>query len=147
MKAPLPSTTPQDFAATQTVANPEALALVEVVRTAPVHSGPSVSAPTIRYLDANSKVAVLERGNGWARIRDQKTSEEGWVYEPPYLAETHSIDVPSSQGPASSGVEEASLETDDLTTEISQPKANPHRHVRNHFRGRRFGRLRVFRRW
>ena len=147
-QAPLPSTSPQDFATNQAVdSNPDALALVEVVRTAPVHNGPSVSAPTIGYLNANSKLAVLERGNGWARIRDQQTSQEGWVYEPPYLKEVHSIDVPLSQGPASSGVEEASLETDDLTTEISPPKAKPHRHVRNHIRGHRFARLRLFRRW
>jgi hypothetical protein len=146
-QAPLPSTSPQDFATNQAVdSNPDALALVEVVRTAPVHSGPSVSAPTIGYLNANSKLAVLERGNGWARIRDQQTSQEGWVYEPPYLKEAHSLDVPSSEEPAS-GVEEASLETDDPTTEISRPKAKPHRNVRNHFRGRRFGRLGLFRRW
>lgn len=145
-KAPLPSTSSQDYATNQAVeSNPEALALVEAVRIAPVHSAPSVSAPTIRYLDANSKVAVLERGNGWARIREQQTSQEGWVYEPPYLREAHSIDVPTSQEPAS-GVEEASLEPDHLTNEIYRPKAKPHRYVRKHFRGRRFGRLRVFRR-
>ena len=53
----------------------------QLLRGAPVHSGPSVSSAILGHAAAGTEMQLLERNLGWARIRDPGTSREGWIYE------------------------------------------------------------------
>lgn len=53
----------------------------QLLRGAPVHSGPSVSSPKLGYASAGAEMRLLERKLGWVRIMDPATSREGWIYE------------------------------------------------------------------
>ena len=52
----------------------------EVSIAAKVHSGPSVSAPILRYYRVGTKLRVLERQTDWTNIVDPVTSQHGWIY-------------------------------------------------------------------
>ena len=53
----------------------------QLLRGAPLHSGPSVSSAVLGHAAAGTEMQLLERKLGWARIRDPGTSREGWIYE------------------------------------------------------------------
>lgn len=84
----------------------------QLLRDAPVHSGPSVSSPILGYAAANTEMQLLERNLGWVRILDPATSREGWIYE------DH---VTPKEGPGASR-QEAALESDADLGELEQPK-------------------------
>jgi hypothetical protein len=52
----------------------------EVTVAVKVRSGPSISAPTIRYYRAGTRLRVLERQTDWTKIVDPATSKDGWIY-------------------------------------------------------------------
>jgi hypothetical protein len=54
---------------------------VEVSRAAQVHSGPSVSAPTLRFYALGTELHLLGYEQGWFQIADPTTSQQGWIYE------------------------------------------------------------------
>jgi hypothetical protein len=53
----------------------------QLLRGAPVHSGPSVSSAKLGYASAGAEMRLLERNLGWVRIMDPATAREGWIYE------------------------------------------------------------------
>ena len=61
--------------------DPEQHSWGQLLRGAPVHSGPSVSSAILGHAAAGTEMQLLERNLGWARIRDPGTSREGWIYE------------------------------------------------------------------
>ena len=61
--------------------DPEQNSWGQLLRSAPVHSGPSVSSAILGHAAAGTEMQLLERNLGWARIRDPGTSREGWIYE------------------------------------------------------------------
>ena len=56
-----------------------------VIRGATVHSGPSVSAPTIRFYAVGTELQLINYQDGWFQVLDPTTSERGWIYEKYYL--------------------------------------------------------------
>ena len=58
---------------------------VAVIRGATVHSGPSVSAPIVRYYAAGTELHLIGYMHGWLQISDPTTSQQGWIYEKYYL--------------------------------------------------------------
>jgi Bacterial SH3 domain len=52
----------------------------EVTVAVKVRSGPSISAPVIRYYRAGAKLQVLERQTDWTKIVDPATLKDGWIY-------------------------------------------------------------------
>jgi hypothetical protein len=61
--------------------HPEQHSWGQLLRGAPVHSGPSVSSAILGHAAVDTEMQLLERNLGWARIRDPGTSREGWIYE------------------------------------------------------------------
>ena len=58
---------------------------VVVIRGATVHSGPSVSAPTVRLYSVGTELQLTDYQHGWFQILDPVTSQRGWIYEKYYL--------------------------------------------------------------
>jgi hypothetical protein len=56
-----------------------------VVRWATVHSGPSVSAPTVRFYPVGTELQVVDYQSGWFQVLEAATSQRGWIYEKYYL--------------------------------------------------------------
>jgi hypothetical protein len=54
---------------------------VEVSRAARVHAGPSVSASTLRFYPVGTELHFMDYKQGWFRVADPTTSEQGWIYE------------------------------------------------------------------
>ena len=54
---------------------------VEVSRAARVHAGPSVSAATLRFYPVGTELHFMDYNQGWFRVEDATTSEQGWIYE------------------------------------------------------------------
>ena len=54
---------------------------VEVSRAARVHAGPSVSAYTLRFYPVGTELHFMDYKQGWFRVEDPTTSEQGWIYE------------------------------------------------------------------
>jgi hypothetical protein len=54
---------------------------VEVSRAARVHAGPSVSASTLRFYPVGTELHCMDYKQGWFRVADPTTSEQGWIYE------------------------------------------------------------------
>jgi hypothetical protein len=54
---------------------------VEVSRAARVHAGPSVSAATLRFYLVGTELHLMDYKQGWFRVEDPTTSEQGWIYE------------------------------------------------------------------
>jgi hypothetical protein len=64
---------------------PEEMSWVVVIRFANVHSGPSVSAPTVRFYSVGTELQLIDHQFGWFEVLDPATSQRGWIYERYYL--------------------------------------------------------------
>jgi hypothetical protein len=64
---------------------PEEMSWVVVIRFATVHSGPSVSAPTVRFYSVGTELQLIDHQYGWFEVLDPATSQRGWIYERYYL--------------------------------------------------------------
>jgi hypothetical protein len=64
---------------------PEEANWVVVMRFATVHSGPSVSAPTVRLYSVGTELQLIDHQYGWLEVLDPATSQRGWIYERYYL--------------------------------------------------------------
>ena len=53
----------------------------EMLRGAPVHSGPDVSSAVLGYVAAGTEMQLLERELGWVKVLDPATARQGWIYE------------------------------------------------------------------
>jgi len=89
----------------------------QLLRGAPVHSGPSVSSDILGYAAAGTEAQLLERNHGWVRMLDPATSREGWIYEEHITVKAG----PSALGHAD-GRQEAALENDVDPGEVEQPR-------------------------
>ena len=89
---------------------PEQHSWGQLLRGAPLHSGPSVSSAILGHAAAGTEMQLLERNLGWARIRDPGTSREGWIYE------DHITPV---ERPSATGAHEGALPSE--TDEVSKP--------------------------
>jgi hypothetical protein len=58
---------------------------VVVIRGATVHSGPSVSAPTVRFYSVGTELHLINYQYGWFQVLDPVTSQRGWIYAKYYL--------------------------------------------------------------
>ena len=58
---------------------------VFVIRGATVHSGPSISAPTVRFYSVGTELQLIDYQQGWFQVLDPVTSQRGWIYEKYYL--------------------------------------------------------------
>jgi len=58
---------------------------VFVIRGATVRSGPSVSAPTVRFYSVGTELQLIDYQQGWFQVLDPVTSQRGWIYEKYYL--------------------------------------------------------------
>jgi hypothetical protein len=56
-----------------------------VIRWATVHSGPSISAPTVRFYSVGTELQLTDYQQGWFQVLDPATSQRGWIYEKYYL--------------------------------------------------------------
>jgi hypothetical protein len=86
-KAPLPPTSERSETSvplTSEGKNPEAIWVV-VIRWATVHSGPSVSDPTVRFYSVGTELQLIDHRQGWFQVLDPATSQRGWIYEKYYL--------------------------------------------------------------
>ena len=81
--APLPST--REGSETTAPSPPEETNWVVVIRWATVHSGPSVSAPTVRFYSVGTELQLIDHQDGWFQVLDPATSQRGWIYEKYYL--------------------------------------------------------------
>src|SRR5262245_17013373 len=81
--APLPSTPEGSEPAVPLT--PEEMSWVVVIRFATVHSGPSVSAPTVRFYLVGTELQLIDHQYGWFEVLDPATSQRGWIYERYYL--------------------------------------------------------------
>jgi hypothetical protein len=50
-----------------------------------VHSGPSVSAPTVRFYAVGTELQLIDYQHGWFQVLDPATAQRGWIYEKYYL--------------------------------------------------------------
>jgi SH3 domain-containing protein len=66
------------------VKNEDAIWVV-VIRGATVHSGPSVSAPMLRFYSVGTELQLIDYQHGWFQVLDPATSQRGWIYEKYYL--------------------------------------------------------------
>jgi hypothetical protein len=82
--APLPTPGENSEAAAPLAPNEEANWVV-VIRAATEHSGPSVSAPTVRYYPVGTELHLIGYEQGWFQVLDPVTSQRGWIYEKYYL--------------------------------------------------------------
>ena len=82
--APLPTPGENSEAAAPLAPNEEANWVV-VIRGATEHSGPSVSAPTVRYYPVGTELHLIGYEQGWFQVLDPVTSQRGWIYEKYYL--------------------------------------------------------------
>lgn len=53
----------------------------QMLRAAPVHSGPDVSSVVLGYVAAGTEMQLLERELGWVKVLDPATARQGWIYE------------------------------------------------------------------
>ena len=58
---------------------------VFVIRGATAHSGPSVSAPTVRFYSVGTELQLIDYQQGWFQVLDPVTAQRGWIYEKYYL--------------------------------------------------------------
>src|SRR5262245_12760888 len=81
--APLPAT--RETSESAEPLTPEEANWVVVIRFATVHSGPSVSAPTVRCYSVGAELQLIDHQDGWFEVLDPATSQRGWIYERYYL--------------------------------------------------------------
>ena len=60
---------------------PELAKWAVVLLAAKAHSGPSVSAPTIRYYRIGTQLRVVDRQRGWIKVADPISAQQVWIYE------------------------------------------------------------------
>ena len=53
----------------------------QLLRNAPVHSGPSVSSAVLGYAALGTEMQILKHELGWVQVLDPETSRQGWIYE------------------------------------------------------------------
>ena len=58
----------------------------EMLRGAPVHSGPDVSSAILGYVAAGTDMQLLSRELGWVKVLDPATARQGWIYEQHIIA-------------------------------------------------------------
>ena len=58
----------------------------EMLRGAPVHSGPDVSSAILGYVAAGTDMQLLRRELGWVKVLDPATARQGWIYEQHIIA-------------------------------------------------------------
>ena len=70
-------------ASTNSVSDRTAYQSVEwrVAFAAKVHSGASVSSPTLGFYRPGTRLQVVSRQNGWVQVADSNSGERGWVFE------------------------------------------------------------------
>ena len=71
-------------ASTNSVSDGTAYQSVEWARVAfaaKVHSGASVSSPTLGFYQPGTRLRVVSRQNGWVQVADSNSGERGWVFE------------------------------------------------------------------
>lgn len=76
---PLPPDQPSTLP--ESVGNNDDVVWVQVLRAARVHSGPSVSAPTVRFYRVGTGLHLIDYERGWFQISDPATAQRGWIYE------------------------------------------------------------------
>jgi hypothetical protein len=54
---------------------------VQISGAAALHSGPSVDSPILSHYPAGIKLRTTQRQNGWVKIVDPATSQQGWIYD------------------------------------------------------------------
>jgi hypothetical protein len=123
-KTPLPTTgesSETSVPLTPEGKNPEAIWVV-VIRWATVHSGPSVSDPTVRFYSVGTELQLINHQEGWFQVLDPATSQRGWIYEKYYLQ--------AIRGP---GQEIAALQEPPKRKVVNAGKSTPHAipHVRS----------------
>jgi hypothetical protein len=82
--ASLPNTEESSVVPAPEGKNEEAI-WVSVIRGATVHSGPSVSAPTVRFYRVGTELNLIDYQQGWFQVSDPVTLQHGWIYEKYYL--------------------------------------------------------------
>jgi hypothetical protein len=87
---------------------------VVVIRGATVHSGASVSAPTIRFYRVGTELQLTGYERGWFQVLDPATSQQGWIYEKYYL-----------QAIGGPGRTPATLQNSPSSTAFEAPKSRP----------------------
>ena len=80
------STTTSDGLASDDTAPLAADAWGEMLRGAPVHSGPDVSSAILGYVAAGTDMQLLSRELGWVKVLDPATARQGWIYEQHIIA-------------------------------------------------------------
>ena len=88
---------------------------VVVIRGATVHSGPSVSAPMVRFYSVGTELHLTDYQHGWFQVLDPVTSQRGWIYEKYYLQ--------AIRGP---GQLVADLQEPAKGEQLNTPKQTPH---------------------
>ena len=83
--APLPPPGENSEPSAPPVPESEEANWVVVIRGATVHSGPSVSAPTVRFYSIGTELQLIDYQHGWFQVLDPVTSQRGWIYEKYYL--------------------------------------------------------------
>ena len=81
--APLPTTS--EGSEITPPSSPEEANWVVVIRWATVHSGPSVSARTVRFYSVGTELHLIGYSDGWFQVLDPVASERGWIYAKYYL--------------------------------------------------------------
>ena len=91
----------------------------ELLRGAPVHSGPSASSEMLGYASPGAEMQIAERSQGWARVIDPATSKQGWIID-------QNITIKEGPSGLATGTPEkqqgAALEADADLAEPEQPK-------------------------
>jgi hypothetical protein len=54
---------------------------VKTLLAATLHSGPSVSTPILTYYPVGTELRTAGQQNGWVKIVDPATSQQGWIYQ------------------------------------------------------------------
>jgi hypothetical protein len=102
---------------------------VEVSRGARVHAGPSVSASTLRFYPVGTELHFMDYKQGWFRVSDPTTSEQGWIYEK-YIetnsvpGQTHIVSQPILQA-TKAGFEAAVPHPSMVRAKTQQQKTEP----------------------
>jgi Bacterial SH3 domain len=84
-RAPLPATAKSSEPSGASEREKEEAIWAVVIRWATVHSGPSVSAPTVRFYSVGTELQLIDHQHGWFKVLEPVTSQNGWVYEKHYL--------------------------------------------------------------
>jgi Bacterial SH3 domain len=105
---------------------------VAVIRGATVHSGPSVSAPIVRYYPVGTELHLVDLQRGWFQVLDPATEQRGWVYERYYLQEIRrpgqAITAEQSRSPSKSNPVRQAQRLGHPQTKKIEPRIQNRRH-------------------